>query len=523
MHSNDDSKSQQFGIFRRYLWPICKDELQKFVPLLFLCFLISFNYNILRNLKDPLLVTAKSSGAEVIPFVKVWMILPASFFLAYLYTYLCNVYGTIRSFYIVLSGFLLYFLFFALFLYPLSDQLHLHFLQYLFESYDLPLGLKGLVSMLRYWVFTSFYVMAELWSNMILSVLFWGLANHITRITEAKRFYGIIGFVGNLSGVVAGSLAYYLALLCNRFSFLPGCTVWQSTLYLLLFVVLASGLAILLIYKKIIKNLSSKDTNKYNGNTKIIKNKMSFSQSLKFIIRSKHALSLAVIVISYNLTINVLEIIWKDQVKIAYPSPEAYHAYMNQITIWTGIIASIMSLFVTTNAIRVLGWFKTAMMTPLVVGVTCLFFFSLITLDLNSSWLGSFSVGAFFPYIVFLGGLQNCFIRASKYSVFDATKEMAFIPLSEDQRIKAKSAIDGVGSRFGKSGGSLIHQVLGFYFTSIAATVPCFAMIMLAILGGWFWSVRKLSLSLGYEKTQYKKESLDLNKPILVDQTEVVL
>ena len=42
-------------------------------------FFILFNYTILRDTKDVLMVTAKGSGAEVIPFIKTYVNLPVSF------------------------------------------------------------------------------------------------------------------------------------------------------------------------------------------------------------------------------------------------------------------------------------------------------------------------------------------------------------------------------------------------------------------------------------------------------------
>ena len=41
-------------------------------------FFILFNYTILRDTKDVLMVTAKGSGAEVIPFIKTYVNLPVS-------------------------------------------------------------------------------------------------------------------------------------------------------------------------------------------------------------------------------------------------------------------------------------------------------------------------------------------------------------------------------------------------------------------------------------------------------------
>ena len=69
--------------------------------------------------------------------------------------------------------------------------------------------------------------------------------------------------------------------------------------------------------------------------------------------------------------------------------------------------------------------------------------------------------------IVFTGGLQNCLSRASKYTVFDATKN-GFIPMDQDTRIKTKAAIDGVGSRLGKSGSSILYQAILLGFSTLA-------------------------------------------------------
>lgn len=54
------------------------DERKKLVPLALMFFCILFNYTILRDTKDVLMVTAPKSGAEVIPFIKTYVNLPAA-------------------------------------------------------------------------------------------------------------------------------------------------------------------------------------------------------------------------------------------------------------------------------------------------------------------------------------------------------------------------------------------------------------------------------------------------------------
>ena len=68
----------EFGKVRSFLWPIHNFELKKLIPMILLFFFILFNYTILRDTKDSLIVTAPGSGAEAIPFLKVWGVLPSA-------------------------------------------------------------------------------------------------------------------------------------------------------------------------------------------------------------------------------------------------------------------------------------------------------------------------------------------------------------------------------------------------------------------------------------------------------------
>lgn len=147
--------SLTFSPIRAYLWPIRASELRKFLPLFLMAFFIGFNYNILRNMKDALLVTAASSGAEVIPFIKVWGILPGAVLMTFLYSRLNNRLTRERVFYSMVTIFLSFFAFFTFVIYPFRDVLHPHAAADYLQSH-LPAGFKGLIAMFRYWTFSTF-------------------------------------------------------------------------------------------------------------------------------------------------------------------------------------------------------------------------------------------------------------------------------------------------------------------------------------------------------------------------------
>ena len=70
---------------------------------------------------------------------------------------------------------------------------------------------------------------------------------------------------------------------------------------------------------------------------------------------------------------------------------------------------------------------------------------------------------------------------------------MAYIPLDQDSKVKGKAAIDVLGSRIGKSGGSLIQQVLVFAFGNIINAAPAVAVIYYGVLLAWMSAANKLS------------------------------
>ncbi len=511
----DDSS---FSKIRSFFWPIHKHELSRFVPMLLLFFLVSFNYHILKILKDALIITAPNSGAEVIPFLKVWAVLPSAIILTFLFTKLSSKFNREKIFYVMIGIFLSFFALFIFILYPNSDHFNLNSFANNLTAI-LPKGFNGFIAIIKYWHFSLFYIMAEAWSTIILSLLLWVFVVDVLSIDQAKRYYAFFGTFRNLAGILSGFLGQYLAkkALCDDLSInylakIFGCkTAWDQSLLIFIAMILVCGILIICIYRYL--HLYFYPTRYLIGGN--IENKgkqqITFKESISFALRSKYVLYIALIVLSYNLIINLTEVLWKSQIKELFPTSSEYTAYTSKITYLTGILATFSSFFVSGNLIRRLGWKITALVTPAVLLTTGLGFFYFLFLKRYAQFANiAVSFLGISPLVlaVFFGSLLEICSRSLKYTIFDDTKEMAFIPLTPSEKLQGKSAIDGIGSRLGKSGASFLMQLLFMAFSTPMGASPYIFVIMLLVMPVWIVSINRLAKQFE-EKSAIKPKELE--------------
>lgn len=494
--STKSSTEAPFGRWRRYFFPIHRHEFLKFLPMMAMLMLIVFNYTILRNMKDSVIVTA--AGAEVIPFIKVWVMLPCAVLVTLIFAKLTNRFSQEKVYYIMISGFLICYGLFAFVFYPMRDMLHPHDSAQVLMTW-LPEGFKGLVNMYRYWTFTLFYVVSELWSSMIMTTLFWGLANEVYSVIEARRFYGVLTIAGNFAGIIASEVTV-LVTKWTTFNSNLASQDWEHVMQYLIIAVIGAGIASMAIFYWMNRNIltapvyeelhSSIDAIEHK---KKKKKRLSLRESFSYLSKSKYIICIAIIVVSYNLVINLVEVVWKSKVSQLYPESVDYNTYMAHITIATNIISSTAAFFIS-QILMACGWTRTALITPVIMLLTCTGFFGFLFVQDNMGATFSLMSATPLAIAVFFGGAQNCLSRAAKFSVFDATKEMSFIPLDHESKLKGKAAIDGVGSRLGKSGGSIIHQGLLMVFATLPAITPYVGVILMIVIVGWIAAVRILGV-----------------------------
>ena len=58
------------------------------------------------------------------------------------------------------------------------------------------------------------------------------------------------------------------------------------------------------------------------------KNKMSLSESIKFLKDSRYIRNLAMLVIAYSMSINLVEVTWKSKVRAQFPNPNDYSVFI---------------------------------------------------------------------------------------------------------------------------------------------------------------------------------------------------
>lgn len=477
--------------WRKALWPIQSYELKKILPLLFMKFFISFTYGILTTMKDAFVVTAKGSGAEVIPILKGWIVLPIAFGATLLYTKLSNVFRRSVLFYGIILFFMAFIGLYGFVLYPNLDALSPHAsADWLVEK----LGHHNAhwVAIYRNWVPSIFFVTAELWGQIVIFLLFWGFVNHICNFTEAKRCYNLFIAGGDLAQMFTGPVVCYFTARFLGEHFGIG-------LKMLVCIVLFFGCMIMALHFLLTRKILKTDERLYQPQQENqpleMKTKLSLFNSLSFIAKSPYLRYIAVMVVAYGLTINLTEVTWKANLKLAFPETGAYQNFMATVSSSVGVCSFIITLFFSGMLIRRLGWNFCAQLPPIVIGSTSLIF---LLLFLNPSWLQSL-VGTFnttpLLLIVAFGAFQNVASKVMKYAFFDATKEMSYIPLDQESKVKGKAAIDVVGSRLGKSGAAWIQIVLiqmagtGSILSITHFLLPLIACTVLF----WIFSVRALN------------------------------
>ena len=95
---------------------------------------------------------------------------------------------------------------------------------------------------------------------------------------------------------------------------------------------------------------------------------------------------------------------------------------------------------------------------------------------------------------VIVGAVQNILSKGVKYSLFDPTKEMAYIPLDQELKVKGKAAVDVIGGRLRKTSGGSIEIILLTITAGNQLTIAPYLFVIIVFVGlTWVSAVKGLS------------------------------
>ncbi len=492
--------SSEFGKVRAFLWPIRSNEAKKFLPVSLIMFFTIFNYTVLRNTKDALIMT--EAGAEVLPFLKGGVVLPCSLLFVAIYTKIANVLSREHLYYAVVCFFLGFFVLFGLVLHPYRDVLQMspETMQNMKDAFP---HLQHFVPLFGVWIYTAFYVFAELWGAVILNLSFWQFANEVTRTSEAKRFYSMFGLIGHLALILAG---YTVGVNCE---FDGDSTSCEGYIRGTLTVVLAAGACMLALYYWLNRSVLT-DPTYYDGASQLVKGesrklKLSLMQSFRYILSSPYLGLIATLVFGYAFSMNLLGIMWKKQLSLQYPTTREYAAFMGNFSIYTGIV-TVSVIFLSKGLVSKFGWRWGALATPLILFLTALAFFSFLFFKENLTGVMAMLGTTPLMMAVIVSTAQTLLSKSSKYSLFDPTKEMAYIPLDQELKIKGKAAVDVTVHQFGKAAGGYVS---GFLLVVLAAgdlmsIAPYLAGVILLAIIAWLVAVKVLDRMYNIQLAKYE-------------------
>ena len=476
--------TQTFGKIRSFLFPIHAKEFKKFFAFAGIMFCMIMNYTLLRNMKDVLVVNA--AGAGVITFLKTYCVTPAAILFFMLFVKLSNKFSRENLFYVIIIPFLAYFLIFGFVINPNFDFFHpsKETIDALHASHP---HSKGFMDLGIYWSYSLFYILAELWGSVGIQILFWQFVNQVVSMEQSKRFFPMFVVFSNVSLILVGVVTKLLQLIPD----------WDVVVKVEMVIVLCIGLFAMfcnfMLNRKILPLEEPLDASQ----KKAKKKKPGLIESFKIIFTSKHLGFIALLVICYGISINLLEVQWKEQLKNYFAGDKkGMNAFMGTYSACTGALTIVFGWFLASQILRKFGWFFGAVLTPATLLVVGIIFFVLILggrIDVIKSLIVNPMAVA-----VFVGAGAIIITKATKYSLFDTTKEQAYIPLDIELKSKGKAAVEVAGGRLGKGSGAAIQSIICMVMgTTVASSYTAIAFgIFIVVVLLWTFAVKGLDKSI---------------------------
>lgn len=448
-----------------------------------LILLLNINFTILKSVRSTLAVNDLGTGAGMIPIFELCGALPASILMTWGLTWLLNRISIQKVFFVAISLFLSFFLIFALIVYPFI------------ESWRQQEGSNSIILQI---CSMSFYIMGELWKPALTVILFWGLVNQYMPLLEAKKLYAPLMLGGSIGSILAGPLVSF----CTSESFWKCYAIapehWTHALTLMMLVVVMLGTISAYLYYRLWLCLITLPQNIATAST----SKFSLKESIGLCFHNPQLRLLSWIVIADYIAYSLGEVIFLDVLKQRFPSTCEYCGYLGSLASWSGVFTVISALSITPYALQHCRWVAAAIATPICLIITQgAFFIFLCGKSFTEAWFG-WSEAEAIGVIVLMGSIQYCLCRTAKYTLFDSSKELAYVLMPSELKMKGKLVVDGICARIGRGSASITSIILINAFGGVIASSFLTGVIAITVGCSWAFTTCKLGKALDKQKVK---------------------
>ncbi|OFW19202.1 MAG: hypothetical protein A3H97_23805 [Acidobacteria bacterium RIFCSPLOWO2_02_FULL_65_29] len=277
------------------------------------------------------------------------------------------------------------------------------------------------------WVPVAAYFM-QLFMGVLLVSQFWTLANFVYDPRQAKRLFGFIGGGAPLGGVVASALV-------------SGYTARIGTTNFLL---LSAGfLAVCMIIVLVIVRRETPDAPPAGvAPVDAVDEQVGWATALQMLGRSKHLQIIAVIIgfAAVGGSIIDQQLSMAAQAAKGQTATDAITIFLGQVQLWMSAIAFVIQVWLTAKIHRLMGIGVALLVLPVSLGATG------VVMLLNAAlWA---------PALARIGD------QSLRYTVDKTSREILFLPLPSNLKLKAKPLVDVTVDRFAKGTGAALALVL---------------------------------------------------------------
>ncbi|EHY66147.1 ATP:ADP antiporter, AAA family [Nematocida ausubeli] len=511
---------------------VLKVEYPKFFTMAFLYYCIVLAYSILRDTKDAVVLDRMLPAS--IQYLKSFIVMGVTMGFAVVFQLLLARGITLeRLMFVFNAGFGIFFFVYALILLPSMNYIE----PYKFWIHDIFADkkmfinglsfLQGFFLTINFWTGTLIYISAELWGNIMASLMFFAVANEICPLKQALRFYPLFIIAANLGLVTSGGsmmLNYYVLTSFPQ----------HKTKIISGFVTFVSALCAVNVftYRHLVKNIIPYPIYIMSEGAQQrakSKEKIGIIDGFKIMLKTPIVFHLSITVLAYGLCTNLTEAAFKSALRSTSKSQGTdvmtsvvYVQGKQQITI--GLMVIMILLSPVKSLIQKRGWNSLGVITPAVSLFSALFFLTLVWANSSVTVTGKEAenllnrIGK--KLFTSLGWVErpvlesevgfyavNC-IKIMKYAAFDIGKEAIGIKIPKEYKARFKGVYDGVCGKLGKSLSSNVQIViLGLLnLNDIRTAAALLVVSVLMVCTMWMFS----TIYLGRKYDEAVREDRDL-------------